>query len=165
MSSSACHDGPSNNEVDKAPGSPVNVAGSSETVVGASESTPIGSSVADAAPAGTSMATRVEGITPVMDDGKVETPVKVATTEPAAVDTTIAKTPSKPKKKKINPGRCGACRKKIGLLGFKCQCGVFFCAAHRMAETHECTFDYKSTGRETLAKNNVPVLASKVVKI
>lgn len=72
---------------------------------------------------------------------------------------------SSPKKRKIKPGRCGVCRKKLGLTGFKCQCEVFFCAAHRMPEAHECEFDFKSSGRERLATANKAVRAEKVVKI
>jgi predicted nucleic acid binding AN1-type Zn finger protein len=70
-----------------------------------------------------------------------------------------------PVKKKIKPGRCGMCRKKIGLTGFKCQCEIFFCSAHRMPESHACEFDYKATGRERLASANVAMRAAKVVKI
>mmetsp|Transcript_10678 Transcript_10678/g.32130 ORF Transcript_10678/g.32130 Transcript_10678/m.32130 type:complete len:314 (+) Transcript_10678:66-1007(+) len=50
--------------------------------------------------------------------------------------------------------RCYACKKKIGLTGFQCQCGYFFCAAHRYAEDHACTFDHKARGREILAKQS-----------
>uniref|UniRef100_A0A7S0B9H6 Ubiquitin-like domain-containing protein n=1 Tax=Pyrodinium bahamense TaxID=73915 RepID=A0A7S0B9H6_9DINO len=50
--------------------------------------------------------------------------------------------------------RCYACRKKIGLTGFQCQCGYFFCSAHRYAEDHSCTFDHKARGREILAKQS-----------
>ncbi|KAG0514572.1 hypothetical protein BDA96_10G204000 [Sorghum bicolor] len=40
--------------------------------------------------------------------------------------------------------RCGACPKKVGLLGFACRrCGGTFCSAHRHAESHGCcSFDY-----------------------
>mmetsp|Transcript_50338 Transcript_50338/g.113123 ORF Transcript_50338/g.113123 Transcript_50338/m.113123 type:complete len:301 (-) Transcript_50338:168-1070(-) len=50
--------------------------------------------------------------------------------------------------------RCYQCRKKIGLTGFRCQCGYTFCAAHRHAEDHACTFDHKAHGREVLARQN-----------
>ncbi|XP_066310906.1 zinc finger A20 and AN1 domain-containing stress-associated protein 7-like [Miscanthus floridulus] len=61
--------------------------------------------------------------------------------------------------------RCSACRKKVGLLGFRCCCGETFCGAHRYAEKHECGFDYKSAGRERIAKNNPVVVADKIAKI
>lgn len=50
--------------------------------------------------------------------------------------------------------RCYACNKKIGLTGFQCQCGYFFCSLHRYAEDHACTFDHKARGREILAKQS-----------
>merc|ERR1712070_458369 len=70
-----------------------------------------------------------------------------------------------PTKRKIKPGRCGVCRKKLGLTGFKCQCEIFFCAAHRMPEAHDCEFDFKAAGRDRLATANVAVRAIKMTKI
>ncbi|PAN44613.1 hypothetical protein PAHAL_9G057600 [Panicum hallii] len=61
--------------------------------------------------------------------------------------------------------RCAACRKKVGLLGFRCCCGETFCGAHRYAEKHACGFDYKGAGRERIAKNNPVVVADKIAKI
>lgn len=61
--------------------------------------------------------------------------------------------------------RCLLCRKKIGLTGFKCRCGGTFCSAHRYSETHECSFDYKSAGRQCIAKENPVVKAEKIRKI
>mmetsp|Transcript_26929 Transcript_26929/g.78110 ORF Transcript_26929/g.78110 Transcript_26929/m.78110 type:complete len:370 (+) Transcript_26929:100-1209(+) len=48
--------------------------------------------------------------------------------------------------------RCYACRKKIGLTGFLCQCGFYYCATHRYAEEHGCTFDHQAHGRDILAQ-------------
>jgi len=56
------------------------------------------------------------------------------------------------KRRQQDPTRCYGCRKKIGLTGFQCQCGYFFCAKHRYAEEHECSFDHKNHGRELLAQ-------------
>ncbi|OEL35026.1 hypothetical protein BAE44_0003956 [Dichanthelium oligosanthes] len=61
--------------------------------------------------------------------------------------------------------RCTACRKKVGLLGFRCCCGDTFCGAHRYAEKHACSFDYKRAGRERIAKDNPVVVADKIAKI
>ena len=63
-------------------------------------------------------------------------------------------------KKQINTSRCFACNKKIGLLGFKCKCEMFFCAEHRYSDKHECAFDYKAQGKELLTRAN-PVIAPK----
>ncbi|GAB4855043.1 hypothetical protein Ancab_023628 [Ancistrocladus abbreviatus] len=49
---------------------------------------------------------------------------------------------------------CGACRRRVGLLGFKCKCGTVFCGSHRYPEQHECSFDFKSMEREAIAKAN-----------
>ena len=41
--------------------------------------------------------------------------------------------------------RCKTCRKKIPLMmrGMPCQCGFEYCSAHRLPESHECTFDHR----------------------
>ena len=50
--------------------------------------------------------------------------------------------------------RCRACRKKLGLADtYTCKCAGVFCANHRHAEAHECTYDYKAAGRAMLAAN------------
>ncbi|KAL2554590.1 Zinc finger A20 and AN1 domain-containing stress-associated protein 4 [Forsythia ovata] len=64
-----------------------------------------------------------------------------------------------------NPNRCAACRKRVGLTGFKCRCGVIFCGSHRYPEQHDCTFDYKQLGRVAIAKANPVVKAEKLDKI
>ena len=68
--------------------------------------------------------------------------------------------PERPVQK--NPGRCWKCNKKVGLTGFKCKCGYVFCGTHRYAGEHNCDFDYKTTGREAIAKANPVVVAPKM---
>ncbi|PIA54028.1 hypothetical protein AQUCO_00900537v1 [Aquilegia coerulea] len=63
------------------------------------------------------------------------------------------------------PNRCMTCRKRVGLTGFKCRCGGTFCSVHRYCEKHECSFDYKSAGRDAIAKANPVVKADKMEKI
>ncbi|GAA0184184.1 hypothetical protein Leryth_008288 [Lithospermum erythrorhizon] len=65
----------------------------------------------------------------------------------------------------IGPNRCATCRKRVGLTGFKCRCGVTFCGTHRYPEQHGCTFDYKVMGREEIAKANPIVKGNKLEKI
>ncbi|KAG5597244.1 hypothetical protein H5410_038476 [Solanum commersonii] len=80
--------------------------------------------------------------------GKVENPILCAGgcgTTPENVDSTM----------KIKQ-RCMTCKKKVGLLGFSCRCKGMFCSVHKYPEEHSCTFDYKSFGRVTLAKENPP---------
>lgn len=61
--------------------------------------------------------------------------------------------------------RCNKCRKKVGLTGFTCKCGLLFCGQHRYAEAHDCGFDYKTSQREKLAAANPVIQAAKVERI
>ncbi|EXC17832.1 Zinc finger A20 and AN1 domain-containing stress-associated protein 1 [Morus notabilis] len=58
--------------------------------------------------------------------------------------------------------RCWSCKRKVGFTGFVCKCGSTFCGTHRYPEKHGCTFDYKSAGREAIAKANPVVKADKI---
>ncbi|CAN1180548.1 Zinc finger A20 and AN1 domain-containing stress-associated protein 10 [Linum perenne] len=53
--------------------------------------------------------------------------------------------------------KCGSCKKRVGLLGFKCRCARVFCGKHRYPEEHGCTFDHVAFGKRILEKQN-PVL-------
>lgn len=67
---------------------------------------------------------------------------------------------------KEGPTRCSACRKRVGLTGgFNCRCGNLFCSAHRYSDKHDCPFDYRSAGRDAIAKANPVVKAEKLDKI
>ncbi|KAK1412903.1 hypothetical protein QVD17_34498 [Tagetes erecta] len=66
---------------------------------------------------------------------------------------------------KAGPSRCSTCRKRVGLTGFNCKCGNLFCSAHRYSDKHECPFDYRSAGRDAIAKANPVVKAEKLDKI
>ncbi|KAK1694158.1 hypothetical protein QYE76_010855 [Lolium multiflorum] len=61
--------------------------------------------------------------------------------------------------------RCNVCRKRVGLTGFRCRCEKLFCPRHRHSETHNCSFDYKTAGREEIARANPLIRAAKVIKI
>ena len=50
-------------------------------------------------------------------------------------------------------------------LSLSLRCGGMFCALHRYAETHSCTFDYKGEGRRLIARDNPIVMAPKLPKI
>eukprot|EP00271_Cylindrocystis_brebissonii_P010431 TRINITY_DN26615_c0_g1_i1.p1 TRINITY_DN26615_c0_g1~~TRINITY_DN26615_c0_g1_i1.p1 ORF type:complete len:232 (-),score=55.67 TRINITY_DN26615_c0_g1_i1:706-1401(-) len=65
----------------------------------------------------------------------------------------------------VPPNRCAACRKRVSLTGFKCRCEKVFCAMHRHSDSHGCTFDYKTLGRDAIAKANPIVKADKIDKI
>lgn len=61
--------------------------------------------------------------------------------------------------------RCSGCRRKVGLTGFRCRCGELFCSEHRYSDRHDCSFDYKTVGREAIARENPVVKAAKIVKV
>ncbi|XP_077438624.1 AN1-type zinc finger protein 4 [Vanacampus margaritifer] len=68
--------------------------------------------------------------------------------------------------KKKSSKHCFLCGKKTGLASsYECRCGSNFCAAHRYAETHDCSHDYKGTGRRFLQDANPLVSAPKLPKI
>ncbi|CAK7330837.1 unnamed protein product [Dovyalis caffra] len=63
------------------------------------------------------------------------------------------------------PNRCNTCKKRIGLTGFSCRCGNLFCAIHRYSDRHICSYDYRTTGQDAIAKANPTVKAEKLDKI
>ncbi|KAL3516496.1 hypothetical protein ACH5RR_023398 [Cinchona calisaya] len=66
-------------------------------------------------------------------------------------------------KREVN--RCSGCRRKVGLTGFRCRCGELFCSEHRYSDRHDCSYDYKSAGRDAIARENPVVKAAKMVKL
>ncbi|KAK2824304.1 hypothetical protein Q5P01_021479 [Channa striata] len=68
--------------------------------------------------------------------------------------------------KKKSSKHCFVCGKKTGLAtSYECRCGHNFCATHRYAETHDCTYDYKSAGRRFLQEMNPLISAPKLPKM
>ncbi|KAJ4970474.1 hypothetical protein NE237_003573 [Protea cynaroides] len=61
--------------------------------------------------------------------------------------------------------RCSGCRRKVGLTGFRCRCGDLFCSEHRYSDRHVCSYDYKTAGRDAIARENPVVKAAKIVRI
>jgi len=61
--------------------------------------------------------------------------------------------------------RCFSCRRKVGLLGFKCRCEFIFCSKHRYAEQHSCEYDYKGANKAKLEIQNPEITTPKVQKI
>lgn len=64
-----------------------------------------------------------------------------------------------------NRCNCEGCKKKLGLLGFKCVCGLEFCSKHRQPENHKCTFDFKANSKENLSKKLIKVVPQKIQAI
>ncbi|XP_051507265.1 AN1-type zinc finger protein 4-like isoform X2 [Myxocyprinus asiaticus] len=68
--------------------------------------------------------------------------------------------------KKKSSKHCFQCGKKTGLAtSYECRCGNIFCSMHRYAETHDCTYDYKSAGRRFLQETNPIISVPKLPKI
>lgn len=63
------------------------------------------------------------------------------------------------------PSRCMTCRRRVGLTGFKCRCGMVYCGSHRYPEQHGCEFDFKQMGKDQIAKANPVVKGEKLQKI
>ncbi|KAL6858918.1 hypothetical protein ACP4OV_017920 [Aristida adscensionis] len=72
--------------------------------------------------------------------------------------------PAESKASRSSVNRCHSCRKRVGLTGFRCRCGELFCGSHRYSDRHECSFDYKSVGRDAIARENPVVRAAKIVR-
>lgn len=95
---------------------------------------------------------------------KAETKLEEAVAAPAAtseVDNNAApalksEEPPHPTEKLVqkNKKRCWECRKKVGLTAIECRCGYVFCSAHRYADQHNCSFDFKAADRAELARRN-----------
>jgi len=90
--------------------------------------------------------------------------VKQNTPENGAIVTKKRKEP--PTTETIDPkaSRCNKCFVKVGLLAIRCRCGYLHCEQHRYAEDHECTYDYKTNGRENLRVHNPKISGEKVVR-
>ena len=69
--------------------------------------------------------------------------------------------------KKSNLNRCSldGCVKKVGLVPFICRCEKEFCQKHRIPETHQCIFDYKTDGKRKLDEQNKCIAFTKILKL
>jgi hypothetical protein len=109
----------------------------------------------------------VKPVAPPQQQPAVQQPAPAAPSEPAVAIPDSCPSPAEaaaPAEPKVAT-RCNQCRKKVGLTGFKCKCGLLFCGQHRYAEAHDCGFDYKTTQREKLAAANPLVQAAKIERI
>lgn len=88
------------------------------------------------------------------EDGETTTPVDEAAAPPKEEE----------KQVQTNISLCWHCSKRVPLANqaVPCRCGYTFCKRHRLAEDHECPFDYKSLRRLELAEANQRVVADKL---
>lgn len=101
-------------------------------------------------------------VTDIIDVQVNEPEPKIILVQPPCAESTTESVEPKPKE---GPDRCGTCKKRVGLTGFKCRCGDLFCSSHRYSDKHDCPFDYRTAGREAIAKANPIVKAEKLDKI
>lgn len=66
---------------------------------------------------------------------------------------------------KMKNNKCLICSKKVGLYGFICKCNECFCSKHMLPENHVCNFDFKSSAKEILIKQNPQIRKNKVIEI
>ena len=71
--------------------------------------------------------------------------------------------PERPKQEDTK--KCWQCKIKVGHLGYPCKCGYTYCGKHRYYDTHECTYDYKTEGKQKIVKANPTVAADKLQKL
>ena len=55
--------------------------------------------------------------------------------------------------KKSKKPRCANCNKKLGLMPFKCKCGLDFCEKCICHTIHNCTFDYIEENKTIIQEN------------
>ena len=90
--------------------------------------------------------------------------------QPPAGDTVQNKTENVSQQKLVKPvqidaTKCWTCKRKVGLLGFKCRCSYVFCSKHRYSDQHDCDHDYKKAHQERLKIENPKIETQKIVKI
>ena len=95
-----------------------------------------------------------------MDINKNITPVIMKLPEEAIVEEVPV--PVKKKKKKSKKPRCAHCKKKVGSFGIRCKCGNLYCAKHRYASEHSCTWNYQDEARNKIRENNLDATFVKV---
>jgi len=86
-----------------------------------------------------------------------------ASADPDAATAAATEEAGKARAKGKKSGRCAACGRKVGLMGFECRCGGVFCGAHRYSDRHDCGYDYRGAGRDAIARANPVVRADKQV--
>ena len=80
-----------------------------------------------------------------------------------------AQNPREPEKptEASKPKRCqhDGCKVKLMLADFACRCKSFYCSQHRFAESHNCSFDYKTTGKDLLTKQMPTIVGEKFERV
>ena len=89
-------------------------------------------------------------------------------TKPNEKSTTILETNINNKETNKNlHNRCNYinCSKKLKISDFKCKCDYLFCSAHRLPESHECSFNYKNEDNKTELIESMKCVSNKIIKL
>lgn len=121
-------------------------------------------SLSSASASASSSASSSSSSSPVIDFRSLPPPPLLTLPEVAEADD-LPTTPEVAVAAVSQPNRCNVCRKRVGLTGFKCKCGTTFCGVHRYPEKHACSFDFKTVGKEEIARSNPVIKAEKLEKI
>lgn len=71
-----------------------------------------------------------------------------------------------PRRGRKQKPKCAYCSKRIKLVNTHvCRCDRIFCTQHRLPETHECTYDFKTEGRKLIEMANPLVASHRLPKI
>ncbi|XP_062193792.1 zinc finger A20 and AN1 domain-containing stress-associated protein 1-like [Phragmites australis] len=92
---------------------------------------------------------------PALVDAPMELASPAAAVERPAAEVKVSRT---------SVNRCSSCRKRVGLMGFRCRCNELFCGEHRYSDRHGCSYDYKGAARDAIARENPVVRAAKIVR-
>jgi len=55
------------------------------------------------------------------------------------------------------------CKKKLGIISYKCNCGSYYCRKHRYSWMHNCNYNFKEHGRIKLMEENNKIIADKII--
>ncbi len=66
---------------------------------------------------------------------------------------------------KLNKCNHIECNKKLQLTDLSCRCEKIFCIKHRLPESHQCKYDFKTIGKQQLQDNNPLCSHHKIIKI
>lgn len=95
---------------------------------------------------------KFQTIVPPTPEKLKEDASKISEKTTVSTSTNVRKKPKEKKQKKKSRKRCkfAGCRVKLKLTDTECRCKNKYCGKHRLPETHDCLYDYKSINSESL---------------
>ena len=95
---------------------------------------------------------KFQTIVPPTPEKLKEDASKISEKTTISTSTNVIKKKKEKKQKKKSRKRCkfAGCRVKLKLTDTECRCKNIYCGKHRLPETHDCLYDYKSRKTESL---------------